>query len=154
MQWLANKKNCDVYGLDLSPVAIKLLLDQGLNGVISELPNIPYPDDTFDVVVGSELIEHLDDPGATLVSARRVLKPGGLFIGTTPNMMLPPEEVPEHQRTWDRFQLYELFDGVFVDVHVHELVTRQGCTPYGDSPFGNKLRPLPILIGTGKKVGA
>lgn len=151
MSWLQNKKACDVYGLDISPVAIKYLFEQGLYGVISTLPSIPFPDDTFDVVVGSELIEHLDEPQKTLESARRVLKPGGLFIGTTPNNLMPQEEVPEHQRTWTKDQLFALFDGVFDNVKVLELITRQGCTPYGDNPVGNKLRPLPILVGTGTK---
>ncbi|HKR02245.1 MAG TPA: glycosyltransferase [Pyrinomonadaceae bacterium] len=47
----------------------------------------PYPDDTFDVVLFCEIIEHLlSDPVHALVEIRRVLKPGGILILTTPNV--------------------------------------------------------------------
>lgn len=46
----------------------------------------PFPDGQFDVVVMCEVLEHLSDDvlHATLSEVRRVLKPGGRFIGTVP----------------------------------------------------------------------
>ncbi len=44
-----------------------------------------YPDEMFSVVHSSHLIEHLTDPSCFIREAYRVLKPGGLFITTTPN---------------------------------------------------------------------
>ena len=47
----------------------------------------PYPDETFDVVLFCEIIEHLlSDPVHALIEIRRVLKPGGTLILTTPNV--------------------------------------------------------------------
>lgn len=48
--------------------------------------SIPFPDSQFDVVVMSEVLEHLSDEvlNSTLVEIRRVLKPDGQFIGTVP----------------------------------------------------------------------
>jgi glycosyltransferase involved in cell wall biosynthesis/SAM-dependent methyltransferase len=47
----------------------------------------PYPDDKFDVVLFCEIIEHLlNDPVHALLEIRRVLKPGGILILTTPNV--------------------------------------------------------------------
>ncbi len=40
---------------------------------------------TFDVVVSFETIEHLHEPARFLAEVRRVLRPGGLFICSTPN---------------------------------------------------------------------
>jgi 2-polyprenyl-3-methyl-5-hydroxy-6-metoxy-1,4-benzoquinol methylase len=40
----------------------------------------------FDVVVSFQVIEHLYDPSAMLARVRSHLKPGGLFIVTTPNL--------------------------------------------------------------------
>lgn len=40
---------------------------------------------TFDVVVSFETIEHLREPKRFLAEVRRVLRPGGLFICSTPN---------------------------------------------------------------------
>jgi glycosyltransferase involved in cell wall biosynthesis/SAM-dependent methyltransferase len=46
----------------------------------------PYTDDTFDVVLFCEIIEHLlSDPVHALLEIRRVLKPGGTLVLTTPN---------------------------------------------------------------------
>lgn len=41
---------------------------------------------TFDALVVSEVIEHLDDPRNFLLQAHRILSPEGLIIGTTPNV--------------------------------------------------------------------
>jgi SAM-dependent methyltransferase len=46
----------------------------------------PYPDDTFDIVIASQLIEHLYDPDHLLREARRILRPGGQVLLTTPNL--------------------------------------------------------------------
>ena len=47
----------------------------------------PYPDHFFDVVVFCEIIEHLQfDPFSALKEIKRILKPGGQLIVTTPNV--------------------------------------------------------------------
>ncbi|MDX2168160.1 MAG: methyltransferase domain-containing protein [Deltaproteobacteria bacterium] len=51
-----------------------------------ETDDFPYPDASFDVVIFSELIEHLStNPVRTLSEIHRVLKPQGVVIVTTPN---------------------------------------------------------------------
>jgi len=49
--------------------------------------NVPLPgrDDTFDVVVAPEVIEHLENPRFMLREIFRILRPGGAAIVTTPN---------------------------------------------------------------------
>jgi len=46
---------------------------------------LPFEDNTFDVVWSSEVIEHLIDPVAAASEMRRVLRPGGALVLTTPN---------------------------------------------------------------------
>ncbi|MDQ3818014.1 MAG: glycosyltransferase [Acidobacteriota bacterium] len=47
----------------------------------------PYEDNLFDVVLFCEIIEHLlSDPVHALAEVRRVLKPGGILVLTTPNV--------------------------------------------------------------------
>jgi ubiquinone/menaquinone biosynthesis C-methylase UbiE len=48
---------------------------------------LPYPDRVFDLVTCSEVIEHLENYRALLREANRVLKPGGLLVVTTPNVL-------------------------------------------------------------------
>jgi SAM-dependent methyltransferase len=53
-----------------------------------EMDEFPYPDDTFDVVMFAEMIEHLAvNPVWALSEIHRVLKPGGHLIVTTPNAL-------------------------------------------------------------------
>lgn len=46
---------------------------------------LPFSDEEFDVIWSSEVIEHLIDPISSLKEARRVLKPNGKLVYTTPN---------------------------------------------------------------------
>lgn len=48
---------------------------------------LPYPDKSFDLVVLTEVIEHLENHRAALGEVARVLRPGGHLILTTPNIM-------------------------------------------------------------------
>jgi SAM-dependent methyltransferase len=49
--------------------------------------DLPYPDNTFDIVNCNDMIEHLHaSPKRMLENALRVLKPGGVLIITTPNL--------------------------------------------------------------------
>lgn len=47
---------------------------------------IPYGDGTFDLVYSGEVIEHIYNPDYMLEECRRVLKPGGLLVVSTPNL--------------------------------------------------------------------
>jgi SAM-dependent methyltransferase len=48
---------------------------------------LPYPDESFDLVTCSEVLEHVENFRAVLREIRRVLKPGGLMVITTPNVL-------------------------------------------------------------------
>jgi SAM-dependent methyltransferase len=53
-----------------------------------ESDTFPYADESFDVVIFSELIEHLGvNPVCALAEMHRVMRPGGILIVTTPNSM-------------------------------------------------------------------
>ena len=74
-----------VCGLDLDPrVSANPLLHEGRVG---DAERIPWPDDTFDVVVCNNVLEHLSRPAAVFREVRRCLKPGGTFLAKTPNSL-------------------------------------------------------------------
>lgn len=49
----------------------------GVEAGVALLPELPFPDGEFDVVVGNFVVNHVGRPRAALAELRRVLKPGG-----------------------------------------------------------------------------
>src|SRR5208282_348249 len=67
------------------PQAVDAAWRKGLSVKLGRLAEQRYPDESFDLVLMSHVIEHLNDPLATLREIRRVLRPGGTLAVTTPN---------------------------------------------------------------------
>lgn len=85
----AAARGLEVYALDPSERSIAALRERlalGERAQVGYSTAIPFPDDTFDAVVVSEVLEHLTDEvlAQSLPEIRRVLRPGGLLIGTVP----------------------------------------------------------------------
>lgn len=113
-----------VTGLDISEVAIAQLPKE-IKGVIATLPNIPIPDHSFDVVVATEVLEHINDDRTCLREAIRVLRPGGRAYFAVPNNCLGPDEEPEHVRKYTPDTLEALlspYGYVFMESFVDEFI--------------------------------
>ncbi len=48
---------------------------------------LPFPDDTFDRIIASEVLEHVPDDLGAMAELRRVLKPSGILAATVPAML-------------------------------------------------------------------
>ena len=95
---------------------------------------LPFPDANFDVVVAGELLEHVPDPAAVVAEARRLLRPGGTFVGSVPNAFrlknrlrfaagLPPENDPTHLHMFRPEHVRRLLSR-FADVRLHLIAGR------------------------------
>lgn len=63
-----------------------------LAGVLrGDATRLPFRDGSFDVIVTSEVLEHIQNDVAALAELSRVLKPGGTFAATVPSWF--PEKV-------------------------------------------------------------
>lgn len=85
---------CHLVGADLDwDVVLKAkhnvghLDDVDIQGV--NIYQMPYADNTFDAVILSEVLEHLDDDQQALKEAYRVLKPNGVLAVTVPHANYP-----------------------------------------------------------------
>lgn len=80
-------KKCLFFGVDISQKQIarakKYLHEGKVVDINSE--KLPYPKNFFDVVIISEILEHLFFPDKLLADADRVLKPAGYILLTYPN---------------------------------------------------------------------
>lgn len=75
----------DAHGVDISEDAVNYCRDRGLSCVSTRGIELPFPDETFDVITAWHVIEHVSDVAKTLTEWRRVLRPGGLLVLETPN---------------------------------------------------------------------
>jgi ubiquinone/menaquinone biosynthesis C-methylase UbiE len=81
---------------------------------------IPYPDDTFDIVISFETIEHTKDYQKMLSEFKRVVKKDGLIMLSTPNFLInsPSGVVTNkfHTQEWVYDELLEILNNTFSNV--------------------------------------
>ena len=119
----------EVVGVDVDRAALAKAEERGITPVVADVEEpLPFPDETFDAVVAGELLEHLGFPETLVSEVRRVLEPGGNFVGSVPNAFnvqrrlrflrgKPPEKDPTHLRMFSDEQIRELLTD-FEDVNV------------------------------------
>ena len=76
-------EGAELIGLDLSPRMIAMAKVKNIPGaafIEGTANHLPFADDSFDVVVCSQSFHHYPYQTEALAEARRVLKPGGLYI--------------------------------------------------------------------------
>jgi SAM-dependent methyltransferase len=96
-------------GIDVSKEALTFCRERGLRNVREgEAEHLPYPDNSFDLVTGLDVVEHLDHDLAGLKEMHRVLRPHGRALLFVPAFMFlwgVQDEVSNHRR---RYTLAEL----------------------------------------------
>jgi SAM-dependent methyltransferase len=109
-----------VVGLDVDAAALEKAAALGIEPVQASVEDaLPFEDASFDAVVAGELLEHLQFPDALVGEIHRVLRPGGVFVGSVPNAFRiqsrlrflggrPPEDDPTHLRMFSPTALREL----------------------------------------------
>lgn len=86
--------------------------------ILGDMTNSGLPQDSYDLVVSVEVLEHVEQDEKFVAEVCRVLKPGGRFIMTTPNGDFLENTNPDHKRHYKREQLRSLLSGHFGNVQV------------------------------------
>src|SRR3712207_1432630 len=78
----------EAHGVDVNARSLAMAEAKGIKARQVDINTrpLPYPDASFDVVVCSEVIEHVFSPDDLLAELRRVLRPSGYAVITTPNL--------------------------------------------------------------------
>ena len=96
-------------GIDVSQKAANFCGNRGIANVqVADAVGIPYPDNTFDVAVALDVVEHVENDEKAISEIYRVLKPQGIAIITVPAFMFlwgVTDVVSHHRR---RYTLPEL----------------------------------------------
>lgn len=116
------RKKYKIYGVDGEPEVIQICkyLYPKAKYKVGNLYNLDYKDNQFNAIIMREVIEHFKKPETAVKEVNRILKPGGLYILTTPNYSNLLVHVIEH--TYNRF-----FGGA--------------CKPYKDGVHPSKFTP-------------
>lgn len=106
-------------GVDASPLALSYARARNLDIRLGALPNdLPFTHaDRFDVIVMSEVIEHIPPPDdrASIAAAINLLNPGGVLVCTVPAhqwLWSSHDDFNHHQRRYSRRDFAALFSAL------------------------------------------
>ncbi len=127
--WLANSLlNMDriVFSIDISFKNVRKVIEKYPSenhfGIVADAYFLPFKDSTFDCIVASEIIEHLNEPVNFVNELIRIVKPKGKIILTTPYREKirytlcihcnNPTPLNAHLHSFDENNLDEIFNNV------------------------------------------
>lgn len=152
----ARRKNCDIHSLDPDPRTVDRLSSKKIKAYKGYIEQMPFTDGQFDVVIASEVLEHLEPEQFEkgLEEVHRVMKAGAWFIGTVPyrenlgsNIVICPhcEKVFHrwgHKRSFDVIDIREELSRLFPDAYV----ARRAFGAVKGRPFIGKVKSLIRLV--------
>jgi len=130
--------------------------------IVSDLRNMAVADATYDVVICSQVLEHLPEPEQVLHELHRVLKPGGRLWLSTP-LFFEEHEVPHDYFRYTRYGLQYLLEKSGFDILrlewlegyygtiAYQMKTMALSLPttiggYGGGYFGYIILPIMLLL--------
>jgi len=161
--YLLAKKSGLVTGVDNDELGIKFAdenlvarlknLKNNYKFVCSSVYDLPFPESSFDLVISSEVIEHLQEPDRMLVEAKRVLKSSGKIILTTPYRLTETPSDHNHVKEYYPEELKKYIGEYFTDVEfklTHHMLWRSLYTyafrRLGNRPLGRWVLNIFILL--------
>lgn len=113
---------------------------------LNDDPNLPYPDESFDVALCTVSVQYLLRPAEVFREVRRVLRPGGQFIVSFSNRCFPTKATTLWLSTDDaqHISLVQLYfeEGGWGEVEAFNV-----------SPRSSRADPLYVVVGTKSAVG-
>ena len=101
----------ECYGIDSAQQAVDFCRERSVAHVrLGDVSNIPFADNSFDVVLALDVLEHLENDVRAIQETKRVLKPGGIAIFFVPALMFlwgMVDEESNHYRRYTRRELNE-----------------------------------------------
>ncbi len=151
-----------VIGIDIDPAAVEHASSRyrrdNLDFRSGSITDVPVPGKhIFDVIICYEAIEHINLQDLLLSEVKRLLKPDGIFIVSTPNKNLYSDVLgnvnPFHKKELDYPEFVELMHKNFTHVHILGQSTLNGSHIYPIEKEETSCRSK-FLLRTGENVFA
>jgi ubiquinone/menaquinone biosynthesis C-methylase UbiE len=164
LEFLMSQGFTNIFGIDISDKAIAVCKTRGLNDVlVSQGEATNFNDNQFDVIIASDILEHIKEDRRALQEWQRILKPGGMLIIFVPAfnfLWSQHDEINFHFRRYTRKSLlkkiaelhftikkssywnFSLFFGVIIPRLFQRLFKKN------DKKFNDQLRETPSIINS------
>ena len=135
----------EVEGVDFSPQAVEFCHQRGLTGVRrAAVEELPFEDGRFNLILATDVIEHLDDDLRALTELRRVAARGAHLVLT----------VPAYQWLWSQHDESMQHRRRYTARRLREQVARSGWEPQVETYFYAALLPAVAVVRTLQRIGA
>lgn len=108
----------NIWGLEQSDYAVARLRKEGVAMIHGQLPHIDAADGSFDIVIASQVLEHVIRRHTFMSEIRRVLSPSGRALIFVPNNCLSPLDEPSHVAVYRKKTLARFVRKYFGQVDV------------------------------------
>ncbi|HTW42619.1 MAG TPA: class I SAM-dependent methyltransferase [Solirubrobacteraceae bacterium] len=126
-----------VTGIELSHTSVELARARGVGEVLEgSLLELPFADDSFELAVSLDVIEHLQDDLAALRELRRVVIPGGALLLT----------VPAYQWLWSGHDVINHHHRRYTRRSLRAVAERAGWRQVRTTYFNSLLLPVAIML--------
>jgi SAM-dependent methyltransferase len=112
--------NLDLYGVDISLPYLRIAHSKGLNVAMAKIEDMPYVAEYFDIIICTDVLEHVVDLNLCISKILTCLKPNGKLIVRVPNRedlssYLKPDfpYYLAHVRGFDEYSLELMFTRLF-----------------------------------------
>ena len=93
----------EVSGIDLNPDSVNIAVQFKYSCQVAFIEELPFPDQSFDVVLSRHVLEHTISPVLALKEIHRILRPGGITANITPHYFPDPEPAHISQLTLEQW---------------------------------------------------
>src|SRR5918997_502567 len=116
---LADHGPARLVGVDVSAEALTHAPGDRAELVEADVRELPFEPDSFDLVVCFEVIEHVEEQERVLDELRRVLRPGGTLLVSSPNRDVYAPGNPHHVHEYRPDELRDALGRRFGHVELH-----------------------------------
>lgn len=129
LRYLKAQGHEKLHGLEISAYSVNRLANEGVNMHLGKLPHLPFSDDMFDVVIASQILEHVIRRRVFIREIRRILRAGGKAFIFVPDNCMGPIDEKEHVIKYTQQSLQKFLLTYFSHVHVESMRDRRHKSP-------------------------